>query len=76
MPDVPHFNDPEHWQKRAEETRVLAEQMNDKTAKMIMLRIADDYEKLSARAAARLLCWALGPPSIAFFLLWTAMYFT
>jgi hypothetical protein len=33
MPDVPHFNDPEHWQLRAEESRVMAEQMNDETAK-------------------------------------------
>jgi hypothetical protein len=53
MPDVPHFNDPEYYRRRAEETRVLAEQMNDKTAKQIMLRIVDDYETLGARAAIR-----------------------
>jgi hypothetical protein len=57
MRDVPHFNDPEHWQLRAEESRVLAEQMNDETAKQIMLRIADDYDKLATRAAARLWGW-------------------
>ena len=57
MPDVPHFNDPEHWQLRAEESRVMAEQMNDETAKQIMLRIADDYDKLATRAAARLWGW-------------------
>ena len=27
MPDAPHFNDPEHWRRRSEESRVLAEQM-------------------------------------------------
>jgi len=57
MPGVPLFNDPKHWQQRAEECRVLAVQMNDETAKQIMLRIADDYDKLATRAAARLLGW-------------------
>jgi hypothetical protein len=53
MPNVPLFNDPEHWRSRAEETRILAEQMNDETAKKIMLGVADDYEKLAVRAAIR-----------------------
>jgi hypothetical protein len=33
MPDVPHFNDPEYYRRRAEESRVLAEQMRDETSK-------------------------------------------
>jgi hypothetical protein len=53
MPDVLHFNDPEHWRQRAEESRVLAEQMNDERAKKIMLRITDDYVELAVRAAIR-----------------------
>jgi hypothetical protein len=53
-PPHPHFNDPDHWRQRAEEARVLAEQMNDKVAKRIMLGIAEDYEKLAVRAAIRL----------------------
>ena len=51
MPIAPHFNDPEHWQRRAEESRVLAEQMNDETAKEIMLRTAGIYDGLAVRAA-------------------------
>jgi len=70
MPIAPHFNDPEHWQRRAEESRVMAEQMNDETAKKIMLRIADDYDKLAVGAAARLFGWTVGPLAIIFFLLW------
>jgi len=53
MPDVPHFNDPEHWRQLAEECRVLAEQMKDEKARTIMLGIAGDYENLAVRAAIR-----------------------
>jgi hypothetical protein len=53
MPDVPHFNDPEHWRQLAEECRVLAEQMKDEKARKMMLRIADDYVELAVRAAIR-----------------------
>ena len=48
---APHFNDPEHWRARAEEVRVLAEQMKDETTRQTMLGIARDYEKLAVRAA-------------------------
>ena len=55
MADAPHyFSDPEHWRQRAEESRVLAEQMSDETSRQMMLRIADDYDKLAVRAAMRL----------------------
>jgi hypothetical protein len=75
MPIPPHFNDPEHWQRVAEESRVLAEEMNDEGAKKVMLTIADDYEILAARAAARLYGWTMGPLAIAFFVLWAAADF-
>jgi hypothetical protein len=52
---APHFNDPQHWYQRAEEARVLAEQMIDETAKEMMMRIAGDYDKLAVRASVRLI---------------------
>jgi len=47
------INDPEHWRKRADEARALAEQMKDPQSKEAMLRIAHDYERLAERAAGR-----------------------
>jgi len=47
------INDPEHWRRRAEETRTIAEQMSDLQSKDAMLRIAKDYERLAERAEQR-----------------------
>src|SRR5512133_39936 len=45
---VTHFiNEPDHWRARAEEARILANQMNDSESKDAMLRIAEDYERLA-----------------------------
>lgn len=52
---VAHFiNDPAHWHQRAQESRVLAEQMNDEITKEMMLRVAQDYDRLAVRASIRL----------------------
>jgi len=48
------FNDPVHWHQRAERTRVLAERMNDEVTKQMMLRVAQDYDRLAVRASIRL----------------------
>jgi len=47
------INNPEHWLRRANEMRTLAEGVRD-DARVEMLRAAEDYEKLAKRAEARL----------------------
>lgn len=46
------LDDPEYWQARAEETRLFAEQIADYGSKAVLFRIAVDYERIAARAAA------------------------
>jgi hypothetical protein len=51
---ISHFvNEPDHWRARAEEMRMLANQMNDGESRDAMLRIAEDYERLAKRAEDR-----------------------
>ena len=40
-------DDPDYWRKRAEEARVLAEQMVEAHTKSLMLAIAASYEKIA-----------------------------
>jgi hypothetical protein len=42
-----------YWEDRAEEARRRADQMHDRDAQQTMLGIAEVYERMSARAAAR-----------------------
>lgn len=53
------LNSPAHWRKRAEETRCLANQLADATAKQILMDIAESYEQLATLAETR----ALGNPT-------------
>jgi hypothetical protein len=39
--------DPEHWRTRAEEARLLANELSDSECKNEMLRMAEDYERLA-----------------------------
>jgi hypothetical protein len=52
MAKIP-INNPKHWRERAEEARVHAEQIADPESKKMMLRIAEDYEKLAAEQRLR-----------------------
>jgi hypothetical protein len=51
MPTTP-INDPKHWHERAAAMRALAATMNHDT-RAVMLRLADNYDKLADRAARR-----------------------
>jgi hypothetical protein len=47
------LNDPAHWHLRAQEAQLLAAQLDDPVAKAATLKIAQEYERLAARAANR-----------------------
>ena len=51
MPIAPDVNDPEYWQQRAKEARLLAERMPDETVKRTMLSVAEECDKFAIRAA-------------------------
>lgn len=43
----------DHWRKRAQEHRRLAEIMSKKKPKEMVLRLAEDYDRLALRAEQR-----------------------
>ena len=48
------WDDPEHWHFRAEEARTVADQMTHEEARMVMRRIANDYDRLVKLAEEQL----------------------
>jgi len=47
------INHPEYWRNRAKEARAVVAQTRDTHIKALMLKFAQDYEKLAKRAEAR-----------------------
>jgi hypothetical protein len=48
-----HVNDSKHWRDRAAEMRVLSTMMQHAETQDIMVKLADDYDKLADRADIR-----------------------
>jgi hypothetical protein len=48
------LDDPAHWRARAEESRVLAEQLSDRDSRRMMLGVAESYERLAQHAERRI----------------------
>ena len=55
------LNDVKHWRDRAAEMRVLSAEMKDFEARTLMLKLANDYDKLADRAEDRARRDVLGP---------------
>ena len=55
------LNDARHWRDRAAEMRVLSSEMKDFEAQTLMLKLANDYDKIADRAEVRAARDAPGP---------------
>lgn len=53
QPLPPIVYDIKHWRDRADEARQMADHITDPAAKDAMLQVADGYDRLAERAAAR-----------------------
>lgn len=48
------LNNPTHWHLRAQEARLIAQQLEDLEAKAAILKIANEYDRLAERAELRM----------------------
>ena len=48
------INDPNHWHKRAEETRELAKRVSDKAARKRLSELATEFERIALRVEDRI----------------------
>jgi hypothetical protein len=58
------INDAKHWRDRAAQMRVLSDEIKDPQAQRMMLRLANDYDKLADRAEDRAARDKAGPSPI------------
>ena len=58
------INDAKHWRDRAAEMRALSDEIKDLEAQRLMLKLANDYDKLSDRAEDRAAQNVPGPSPI------------
>ena len=58
------INDAKHWRDRAAEMRVLSDEIKDPQAQRMMLKLANDYDKLADRAEDRASRNKAGPSPI------------
>ena len=47
------LDNPEHWLRRAEEARSIAEEVSDPESRQMILQIAEDYEQFATHASRR-----------------------
>ena len=52
--ELPPIDDPLHWRMRAEELRMIADDVRNPASRRILLNIAADYEHLALRTEQRL----------------------
>ena len=50
---ISHVHDAKHWRDKAAETRILSTMMDHIETQAIMIRLADDYDKLADRTEQR-----------------------
>lgn len=49
-----YIDNPQRWRDRAEEARIQADQMSDDDTRLMMLRVAQGYDRMAQRAEERI----------------------